>query len=281
MAKSKPLPKPAPFKPLPKPVAKKPIFASNCTRQENDINNLRNQINQRNNEIRTWNSRFDDTNTRLNYYTKLYGDTNEQLNRVRTDLNAANIIVAKYNLFLPQYIDMSGQYNIMTGLYQGNLTRNKLTAMALNASENALDINIDLLKDKSKRLQAKESIIENFGDLTTFQQVQNENKKLAEQIRISSDIYSTDHQKVNFQSQNLEYVLNINFYLFWFYYFLIFVLTIVFLFVKTDVSRLYRVGIVLAFGAYPLVIETLEKMIYFFIMYTYSLMMGNVYLRNY
>lgn len=261
---------------------------SNCSRQDNDNNNLRNhinwlngEVNRRNNDINWWNNRFNDTNNRLNQYAKLYGDSNKQLNRVRSDLNAANIIVAKYNLFLPQYIDMSGQYHIMTGLYEGNLTKTKSTNVALNSSESALDINIDLLKEKAKRLQEKESIIENFGDLTTFQQVQNENKKLAEQIRISSDIYSTDHQKVQFQTQNLEYVLNINFYLFWFYYLLIFLLIVVYLFFKTDISRIYRIGIILAFGIYPLVIETLEKMIYFFIMYTYSLIMGNVYLRSY
>ena len=245
---------------------------------KDEIKNLNDIINKKNSDINSWNSRFNDTTNKLNYYTDLYGKTNNKLNRVRTSLNSANIVVGKYNILFPQYLDLTKQYDVMNNLYNDNLIITKNGNNALNSYENALDISIDLQKDKSKQLQEKLAVIENFGDLTTFQQVRNENEKLNEQIRISSDIYSTDNQLVNFQLHDLEYMTYINFYLFWLYYLLVFII-IIYLYFKSDISRWYRIAIILAFGIYPLIIKPIEKMVYFVMIYIYSLLSGNSFLN--
>jgi ABC-type siderophore export system fused ATPase/permease subunit len=78
-------------------------------------------------------------------------------------------------------------------------------------------------------------------------QIEKENTIIKENIKDTTDIYSSDDQKTRYKLEQIDYFKNINFYLFYIYLLLFIGLIFLFIITKNTNSTYFRIGIVCIF----------------------------------
>lgn len=117
-------------------------------------------------------------------------------------------------------------------------------------------------------------------DKNFYNSIVNQNKQLDAEIQNYKNNYSTDDQKVFYQSQQVDYLNLFNSYLFIIYYALLVVLCY-FLYYSKTLSKYMRIGMVILITLYPFIIMTIEKNIFVVLMYIFAVINGNAYIKNY
>jgi hypothetical protein len=127
-----------------------------------------------------------------------------------------------------------------------------------------------------------EAVVEITGNLDKnfYNSIVNQNKQLDAEIQNYKNNYSTDDQKVFYQSQQVDYLNLFNSYLFIIYYALFLVLCY-FLYYSKTLSKYMRIGMVILITLYPFIIMTVEKNIFVVLMYIFAVINGNAYIKNY
>jgi hypothetical protein len=116
-------------------------------------------------------------------------------------------------------------------------------------------------------------------DKNFYNSIVNQNKQLDAEIQNYKNNYSTDDQKVFYQSQQVDYLNLFNSYLFIIYYALFLVLCY-FLYYSKTLSKYMRIGMVILILLYPFIIMTVEKNIFVVLMYIFAIINGNAYIKN-
>jgi hypothetical protein len=166
------------------------------------------------------------------------------------------------------------------------------TQMVKNS--NILDIMLDQTKlDQTMLNQTK--LNQNAGDQTMLDQnsvdqtvvekftnnevnvIQNQNEALDQTLTNMKDLYSTDDQKVNYQSAQIDYLITVNSILYYIYFALLIVIGFILVFNLSTVSIYMRALIAALFIIFPFTIGYIEYYIYIAFSYIFAILNGNVY----
>uniref|UniRef100_A0A6C0DQP7 Uncharacterized protein n=1 Tax=viral metagenome TaxID=1070528 RepID=A0A6C0DQP7_9ZZZZ len=279
---------------------------SKPTVSKQTTSNEKTEINDLNNNIIQLRKTINENNTKIEAISAMLHEANSSLQLTRKQLNDALIIVAKYNELYPKYLQLLKEYESLQKLYKK--TKEELDEakylLKLNSETTHLTNEISQYNNYMKTLE--KTTIEGFVEswtvgsdnknvqytlppnttgvnnaTTTFNSIKHQNDILENQINKIKDIYSTDNQRVIYQTVNLDRLSLTNTYLFIFYYILVLTLIIGLLFFIKNVPLISKIILILLVSLYPIVIYQLEKFIYFIFMYFFSFFHGNVYFNDY
>ena len=105
----------------------------------------------------------------------------------------------------------------------------------------------------------------------------NQNASLQNAIQNMDQLYSTDNQKVNYQSAQIDSLNTINYALYIVYFALLVVIAFILLFNMPTYNIYIRGLIALLFIAFPFIIGYIEYILYIVLTYVYAILNGNVY----
>jgi hypothetical protein len=217
--------------------------AENLKKCNANLNNLRNK------------------QTSLNQQYSALNNKQEQLNR---DYNSK---VNELKLKETQYNNLLNEYNIQVKDKQGLMDYLTVNEHFTNFS------NIEGLTSQEGNAVVK---ITNGLDYNFYNSIVNQNSQLDYETQKYKNIYSTDQQKSNYQSQQLDVMNTWNSYLFIIYY--VFVLILCYFLYYSKTLLIYmKVSILLSLLLYPFIINTIETNLYNAIRYTFAIINGNVY----
>ena len=107
-----------------------------------------------------------------------------------------------------------------------------------------------------------------------------QNAELEVVIQNMSELYSTDDQKVNYQSIQIDFINTINYVLYIVYFALLVVVAFILLFNMPTYNIYIRGLIALLFIVYPFIIGYIEYILYIVFSYVYAMLNGNVYISG-
>ena len=105
----------------------------------------------------------------------------------------------------------------------------------------------------------------------------NQNTELKNVIQNMDELYSTNDQKVNYQSAQINFLNTVNTALYYIYFALLIVVAFILLFNMPTYNIYLRGLIALLFIAFPFVISYIEYIAYIVYNYSYAILNGNVY----
>ena len=282
-----------------------------CQREKDDVHNLRNRLEDRERQIRELEAdlnnkrqEIEENHRKIEGISNLLHQANAELQLTKQQLSDALIIVAKYNELLPKYNQLLKDYEELQKLYNKTKAELEETKYMLNLNNETMNLANDISKHNSYQHTLDKTIIESFSEgfveswvseigslpssggdnensLKTYKNIKLQNDMLKNQIDKISNIYSADNQRAIYQTKNLEYQTTIYSYLLIVYYVLLIILIFLFYFDIKNVSRIVKIGVVIAIGIFPWIIYPFEKFIYFIFAYLYSIVNGNVFFNDY
>jgi chromosome segregation ATPase len=285
-------------------------FREAIERYDRQLRDAYDRIRNADDELRTKRNEIEENHRKIELISNLLHQANVDLQLTRQQLSDALIIVAKYNELLPKYNQLLKDYEELQKLYNKTKAELDETKYVLNLNNETMNLLNDINKYNSYENTLEKTIIqehfaggfsENFVESwvtisgnskpagsyydenasTTYKNVKLQNNMLKNQIDKVSNIYSADNQRAMYQITNIEFQNNIHGYLLMVYYILLLVLIILFYFDIKNVSRIVKIGVVIAIVLYPWVIYLFEKSIYFIFAYLYSIVNGNVFFNDY
>lgn len=267
-------------RPPPKPISRffAPIQRVFQKPKKNASGNLQNEINNKNNEINNLNNRIRETTANLNKYVALYGTTNSDLIAVRDSLqsksNELTAEIEKYNGLYTKHVILDSSYGIAINktipILQQTLTTSDIQVGALNQQVNVINDNLAATEWKSK-MKTKE----------IYDGVMAQNTKLYTEYEQRKVSFSSDDQKVYYQRQQVDSLKVKNGYLMIFYFLLWFGLLYVLFGMANETSQPVKIAIAIVFLLYPFLISFVEIKLYVLLRYLWSMINGNVYMKNY
>ena len=233
--------------------------ADNLKKCNTNLNNLRNDYNNIINKQSLLNQQ--------------YGELNNKQEQLKRDYNSK---VNELKLKETQYNNLLNEYNIQVKDKQGlmdYLTVNEHFSNFTNFTNFTNFSNIEGLTSQEGNAVVK---ITNGLDYNFYNSIVNQNSQLDYETQKYKNIYSTDQQKSNYQSQQLDVMNTWNSYLFIIYY--VFVLILCYFLYYSKTLLIYmKVSILLSLLLYPFIINTIETNLYNAIRYTFAIINGNVY----
>jgi hypothetical protein len=225
------------------------------------------------------NMRNNETNKKTTQLTKQLKIVQEKNNNRTTQIQNINKknenlkkdkknIEAQLKLKTEEYNKLLNDYNIQLKDKQG-----AMDYLSIKEHFSTIEGLSELEKSAVKELTG--NLDKNF-----YNSIVNQNKQLDAEIQNYKNNYSTDDQKVFYQSQQVDYLNLFNSYLFIIYYALFLVLCY-FLYYSKTLSKYMRIGMVILITLYPFIIMTIEKNIFVVLMYIFAVINGNAYIKNY
>jgi uncharacterized protein YdcH (DUF465 family) len=214
---------------------------NNC---KNDLNLVKTQYNNSIIRIQNINTKFDDLNREKKNIEGQLKIKNEQYNKLLNDYN----VQLKDKQGVMDYLTINEHFSTIEGLTPAEI-----------------DAVVKLTGNLDK----------NF-----YNSIVNQNNQLDTEIQQYKNNYSTDDQKVFYQSQQVDYLNIFNSYLFIIYYAFL-IIFCYFLYYSNTMSKYMKIGILLLLILYPFSIMMIEKNIYNTIMYIFSFINGIAYANNY
>ena len=144
-----------------------------------------------------------------------------------------------------------------------------------NIKKDTGDIKTGIVSAVDKLDQATKAVLKQ--DIKTVQHFQNQNNALDQTIQNMNDLYSTDDQKVVYQSAQIEYLNTINTIFYFIYFALLIVVAFILIFKIQTISLFMRVIIAILFILYPFIIGFIEHYLYMAGKYISALLTGTVY----
>ena len=181
---------------------------------------------------------------------------------------------SEYDFLINEYNDIKSKYE--TSLKQGDDLRaniNTADEASIVANEDKQSIYSSLTKlyiDSGKK------------PIDIYNGIVEQNRMLSEKMNHLKDSFTTDDQKVFYENQQLDYLLNIKSILFIFYFILVAILLVILFIVNRNdnVSKIWKAVILILFIAYPYIIGTIENAAYTVVIFMYSMLNGDAYIAN-
>lgn len=114
----------------------------------------------------------------------------------------------------------------------------------------------------------------------SFIEVNTQNNLIDNQIKEIKDVYSTDNQKVNYQSDKISTLKYINYVLFLIYYVVFAFLIIVLLMYNITFTKQFKSLLVIIFILFPFVSDIVYQLIVYLYNFIYAMLNGNAYTSN-
>jgi hypothetical protein len=158
----------------------------------------------------------------------------------------------------------------------------KLSSGYTTAS-NIVDDNLDVAKATIGNLTEQNKLLSSLplNDYSiSFIEVNTQNNLIDNQIKEIKDVYSTDNQKVNYQSDKITTLKYINYVLFLIYYVVFAFLIIVLLMYNITFTKQFKSLLVIIFILFPFVSDIVYQLIVYLYNFIYALLNGNAYTSN-
>jgi hypothetical protein len=119
------------------------------------------------------------------------------------------------------------------------------------------------------------------NQMNLYKALESQNTVLKNMVLDQKNMYSTDNQKVKYQSANITFYYSVNQILWWIYYFVILGVIYCILFGKAkDFSTSLKTVLVVIAVIFPYVIIPIETFLYWILTYFYSVMSKTVYYKS-
>jgi hypothetical protein len=113
-----------------------------------------------------------------------------------------------------------------------------------------------------------------------YKALESQNKVLRNMMMDQQNMYSTDTQKVKYQSANITFYYSMNQILWWIYYVIVLGVIYCILFGKAkDYSRAFKTFLVVFVAIFPYIIIPIEIFLYWILTYFYAVMNKTVYYK--
>jgi hypothetical protein len=237
------------------------FFKNIFTSAKNTVTNKicdKTQLNKCKNDLKLAQTQYNNSNIRIQNINKRFDDLNKEKKNIEGQLKIKN----------EQYNKLLNDYNIQLKDKQGTM--------------DYLTINEHFSTIEGLTTSETEAVVKLTGNLDQnyYNSIVNQNNQLDVEIQQYKNNYSTDDQKVFYQSQQVDYLNLFNSYLFIIYYAFL-IIFCYFLYYSKTLSAYMRIGIVLLLILYPFFIMMIEKNIYNTVMYIFSIINGIAYTKNY
>lgn len=201
----------------------------------------------------------------------------QQINPLELENNNFKSIISQQDL-LNQ--DLIKKYNELKGVYDQMLIDLKLNNDKFNKLNNDFinlkdysniitignrtaddNLNIALNDTKNKNEMITKQYIETTKkSRTTYNDLLKENELLENKKNYLKDTYTTDDQKVSYEINKNDYLINLRFYFFIIFYILLFIYIVFIFYFKNDGSPIFfKIIIIFLIGIYPFVINYIEE----------------------
>jgi hypothetical protein len=167
-------------------------------------------------------------------------------------------------------------YDSNSGLSKSSQAYNNLYGTYYRGYKNDENIIINQLQPEVDYLKKTELTGIDFS----FDALQNQNTILTNQIQNNTEIYSTDMQKVTYQSDKITSLKSTYLYIFIVFYVILAILIYVLFAVNTTMSRNMKIGVIIVFALYPFYANVLQQLLYFIGAYLYAIFNGDAYTSN-
>jgi hypothetical protein len=141
-------------------------------------------------------------------------------------------------------------------------------------------LTIHLYKNKKNILYIILYIIQYMNDQDTYNEIQNQNQQIQDQIDSLTQSYSLYDQKSYYQSQDIYRLYTVNWYLIIIYYVTV-VFLIYFIYEYSKYSIFLNIIILVLLFAFPFIILPVERFIWDISEFIYNLIIGKVYSNVY
>jgi len=234
------------------------IMGNSCS---SDLKKAKNDIDTAKDEINKYKQKYNDTTTKLNTTTTNLINTTNLLNEKINKLNETKIKLqaTEDTLKQTQYkLDQTFKaYNTQSD-EMGYLTNRVNVSEYFSVKEGLSQAESDELTSELRNI-----------DRNSYNNVLDQNKQLENEIEKYRNEYSTDEQKVNYEQQNIYFLLNAIYVLKWLYFFLFFIVAY-FLYYTKNYSIYFKSILLIIIAIYPFVIYTIEKQTYDFFKFLWS-----------
>jgi hypothetical protein len=116
--------------------------------------------------------------------------------------------------------------------------------------------------------------------MNLYKALESQNNVLQNMSQDQDSVYSTDNQKVKYQSANITFYYSLNQILWWVYYVILLGVIYCILFGQAkDFSTLYKTVLVVFSVSFPYIIIPIETFLYWIFTYFYAVMNKTVYYK--
>ena len=228
---------------------------SSCKQQNGEINNLKGQISSKNSTITSLNGTLD---------RPLYNADNTQ-----------NISVTESDIQNNPSGVITTPYGSKSGIRSHTAVTSGAGLVLVDQVNNA-NTNIGNLTEQNKVLASLP-----LNDYSiSFIEVNTQNNLIDNQIKEIKDVYSTDNQKVNYQSDKISTLKYVNYVLFLIYYVVFAFLIIVLLMYNITFTKQFKSLLVIIFILFPFVSDIVYQLIVYLYNFIYAMLNGNAYTSN-
>ena len=202
-----------------------------------------------------------------------------QVATLTTSLNSYRQKEADYNKANTDNDFYSKQNNDINKKYQDSLNAIDDLKNSINVAD---EVGVALIEDRQNvRAKLTKLFVDNTKKpIDVYNQIVNQNRILNEKIDNLKDKFTVGDQKSFYESQQLDYLLNVKTTLYFFYYALVIILLVILFIVNRNdnVSKVWKLVILLLFIAYPYAVGIIESWLYSVGILAYSIINGDAYI---
>lgn len=209
-----------------------------------------------------------------------------QLQTIQAQNNARNTQIRNINKknenLKKEKKNTEAELKVKTEQYNKLLNDYNIQMKDKQASTDYLTINEHFSSIEGLTPAETDAVVQLTGNLDRnfYNSIVNQNKQLDAEMQRYKNNYSTDEQKVYYQSQQVFYLNYFNSFLFIIYYALLLILCY-FLYYSKTLSKYMRIGMVVGLTLFPFFIMMFEKIAFSILMYIFAVINGNAYIKNY
>lgn len=218
-------------------------------------------------------------NSEVNKYKEQLNSLRAQFKNMELKMDDSN---KRYQDLITEKKNIDSQLKIKTEQHNKLLNDYNIQLKDKQGAMDYLTINEHFSTIEGLTLSEAQSILQLTGniDLNYYNSIANQNKQMDTEIQKNKNNYSTDDQKVYYQSQQVDYLNLFNSYLFIIFYSLLIILCY-FLYYSKTLSNYMKIGMIVGLTLFPFIIMTIEKNAYNTIMYIFAIINGIAYTKNY
>ena len=226
------------------------------------------------------------SNIRNNQANRQTIQLRNQLQTIQTQNNARNTQIKNINKknenLKKEKKNAEAELKIKTEEYNKLLNDYNIQMKDKQASTDYLTINEHFSSIEGLTDPQSNAVVQLTGNLDRnfYNSIVNQNNQLDAEMQRYKNNYSTDEQKVYYQSQQVFYLNYFNSFLFIIYYALLLILCY-FLYYSKTLSKYMRTGMVVGLTLFPFFIMMIEKIAFSILMYIFAVINGNAYIKNY
>lgn len=204
-----------------------------------------------------------------------------QITNLKDKLTNYQNIEHNYNETLALYNNKNRQFNDLKQDYEKELTSNDNLKAAINTANSFTTTAIE------ERRNISDMAVANYVNgiqrpMDVYDEVIKQNQLLDERIQYLKDSFITNDQNAFYENQQTQFLSKVSYALFAFYYLLLIgLIYIMFIYNRNDnISKIFKIIIILSFGIYPFAITPIENLIYEGFLFILKFINGDPYIKK-